>query len=108
MSMRAFNKAFSDRASSPYWPLIKFGKFTVKGISFALLLTAMGHHYAQAFESTSALAIASLTDPAKLAPALARLMAGQWKKGAIPEKWDGLAAERIVAALEKQLGSDSN
>ncbi len=48
------------------------------------------------------------TDPAKLAPALARLMAGQWKKGAIPEKWDGLAAERIVAALEKQLGSDSN
>ena len=48
------------------------------------------------------------TDPAKLAPALARLMAGQWKKGAIPEKWDGHAAERIVAALEKQLGSDSN
>ena len=48
------------------------------------------------------------TDPAKLAPALARLMAGQWKKGAIPEKWDGLAAERIVAVLEKQLGSDSN
>lgn len=40
------------------------------------------------------------TDPANLGPALARLMAGQWKKGAIPNKWDGKAAERIVAKLE--------
>jgi UDP-N-acetylglucosamine 2-epimerase (non-hydrolysing) len=44
------------------------------------------------------------TDPAKLGPALARLMAGQWKKGGIPEKWDGRAAERIVAELERLLG----
>jgi UDP-N-acetylglucosamine 2-epimerase (non-hydrolysing) len=43
------------------------------------------------------------TDPAKLAPALARLIAGQWKKGGIPEKWDGRAAERIVAELERLL-----
>jgi UDP-N-acetylglucosamine 2-epimerase (non-hydrolysing) len=43
------------------------------------------------------------TDPAKLGPALARLMAGQWKKGAIPEKWDGRSAERIVAELERLL-----
>jgi len=43
------------------------------------------------------------TDPAKLAPALARLMAGQWKKGAVPEKWDGRAAQRIVAELEHLL-----
>jgi UDP-N-acetylglucosamine 2-epimerase (non-hydrolysing) len=43
------------------------------------------------------------TDPAKLGPALARLMAGRWKKGGIPEKWDGHAAERIVAELEKLL-----
>jgi UDP-N-acetylglucosamine 2-epimerase (non-hydrolysing) len=28
------------------------------------------------------------TDPSKLSPALARLMAGQWKKCAIPPKWD--------------------
>jgi UDP-N-acetylglucosamine 2-epimerase (non-hydrolysing) len=43
------------------------------------------------------------TDPAKLIPALARLMAGQWKKGTIPQKWDGKAAERIVAHLEQLL-----
>jgi UDP-N-acetylglucosamine 2-epimerase (non-hydrolysing) len=40
------------------------------------------------------------TDPGKLGPALERLMAGQWKKGGIPEKWDGRAAERIAAELE--------
>ena len=45
------------------------------------------------------------TDPAKLAPALARLMAGQWKKGAIPQMWDGKAAVRIVAELERLLGT---
>ena len=43
------------------------------------------------------------TDPAKLAPALARLMAGQWKQGAIPNKWDGKTAERIVVELERLL-----
>jgi UDP-N-acetylglucosamine 2-epimerase (non-hydrolysing) len=43
------------------------------------------------------------TDPAKLRPALDKLMAGQWKKGGIPEKWDGKAAERIVAELERLL-----
>ena len=43
------------------------------------------------------------TDPAKLTPALTRLMAGQWKKGAIPQKWDGKAAERIVEHLERLL-----
>ena len=40
------------------------------------------------------------TDPSKLPPALARLMAGQWKNGAVPTTWDGQAAERIVAQLE--------
>ena len=41
------------------------------------------------------------TDPSKLSPALARLMAGQWEKGAIPQLWDGKAAERIVECLER-------
>jgi UDP-N-acetylglucosamine 2-epimerase (non-hydrolysing) len=43
------------------------------------------------------------TDSSKLPPALARLMAGQWKKGTIPPKWDGKAAERIVEHLERLL-----
>jgi UDP-N-acetylglucosamine 2-epimerase (non-hydrolysing) len=43
------------------------------------------------------------TDPAKLGPALARLMVGQWKKGAIPEKWDGKAATRIINILDQLL-----
>lgn len=43
------------------------------------------------------------TDPSKLPPALARLMAGQWKRGAIPPLWDGKAAERIVEQLERLL-----
>ena len=43
------------------------------------------------------------TDPAALAPALKRLFAGEWKKGGIPEKWDGHAAERIVSSLEQLL-----
>ncbi len=43
------------------------------------------------------------TVPSKLPPALARLMAGQWKKGAIPPKWDGKAAQRIVEELERLL-----
>ncbi len=44
------------------------------------------------------------TDPAALKPALDRLFAGQWKRGAIPEKWDGRTAVRIVAELERLLG----
>ncbi len=43
------------------------------------------------------------TDPAKLKPALDRLFAGEWKKGSIPEKWDGQTGARIVAALERLL-----
>ncbi len=47
------------------------------------------------------------TDPSKLPPALARLMAGQWKKGTIPPKWDGKAAERIVEHLERVLARNA-
>ena len=43
------------------------------------------------------------TDPNNLPPALARLMAGQWKQGAVPLLWDGKAAERIVEHLERLL-----
>ena len=39
------------------------------------------------------------TNPAAVKPALDRLYAGEWKKGAIPELWDGHAADRIVEIL---------
>ena len=40
------------------------------------------------------------TDPAALRPALNRLFEGQWKKGAVPELWDGRTGPRIAAALD--------
>lgn len=43
------------------------------------------------------------TDPAALKPVLDRLFDGQWKRGGIPEKWDGHTGERIVAILERVL-----
>jgi UDP-N-acetylglucosamine 2-epimerase (non-hydrolysing) len=36
------------------------------------------------------------TDPSAVAPAFETLFAGRWKKGGIPELWDGNAAARIV------------
>ncbi len=39
------------------------------------------------------------TNPAAIKPALDKLFAGNWKKGSIPELWDGKAAERIVNHL---------
>jgi UDP-N-acetylglucosamine 2-epimerase (non-hydrolysing) len=36
------------------------------------------------------------TDPRAIAPAMQRLFGGSWKKGAIPEMWDGKTATRIV------------
>jgi UDP-N-acetylglucosamine 2-epimerase (non-hydrolysing) len=41
------------------------------------------------------------TDPARIGEALERLFAGKWKRGGIPEKWDGKSGERIVATLER-------
>ncbi len=39
------------------------------------------------------------TDPKNIKPALDKLFSGQWKKGGIPELWDGGAAERIIEVL---------
>ncbi len=41
------------------------------------------------------------TNPSAIRPALAKLFAGAWKKGAIPPLWDGHAAERIVSVLSR-------
>jgi len=43
------------------------------------------------------------TNPANLAPAFDDLFAGKWPAGRAPEKWDGKAGVRIVAALEQVL-----
>jgi UDP-N-acetylglucosamine 2-epimerase (non-hydrolysing) len=39
------------------------------------------------------------TDPKAIGPALKKLFEGKWKKGGIPELWDGKAAKRIVKHL---------
>ena len=41
------------------------------------------------------------TNPDAIKPALDKLFAGQWKHGAIPELWDGHAADRIVEILSE-------
>jgi UDP-N-acetylglucosamine 2-epimerase (non-hydrolysing) len=40
------------------------------------------------------------TNPKSIKPALEKLFAGEWKKGAIPELWDGNTAKRIVSILK--------
>lgn len=40
------------------------------------------------------------TNPKSIKPALEKLFAGGWKKGAIPELWDGNTAKRIVSILK--------
>jgi UDP-N-acetylglucosamine 2-epimerase (non-hydrolysing) len=39
------------------------------------------------------------TDPSAIAPAMKKLFSNKWKKGGIPELWDGGAAKRIVDHL---------
>ena len=41
------------------------------------------------------------TDPKNISPALKKLYSGKWKKGRIPNLWDGKTAERIVSILIK-------
>ena len=41
------------------------------------------------------------TNPSALAPFLDKLFEGHWKKGAVPEKWDGHTGERIVDMLNQ-------
>jgi UDP-N-acetylglucosamine 2-epimerase (non-hydrolysing) len=39
------------------------------------------------------------TDPKAIKPAMEKLFSGNWKKGGIPELWDGHTAERIIEVL---------
>lgn len=44
------------------------------------------------------------TDPKNIKPALDVLFQGNWKKGGIPEFWDGKTAERIITEILKIYG----
>ncbi len=44
------------------------------------------------------------TDPKSIAPAFEKLFAGQWKKGSIPELWDGKTAPRIISHVASIFG----
>lgn len=41
------------------------------------------------------------TNPAAIAPAFDKLFSGEWKKGKIPERWDGKTSERIIEHICK-------
>lgn len=40
------------------------------------------------------------TNPKAIKPALEKLFSGNWKKGSIPELWDGKTADRIVKTIQ--------
>ena len=42
------------------------------------------------------------TSPKAIKPAFEKLFSGEWKKGSIPEKWDGNTAHRIVQIIVKR------
>jgi UDP-N-acetylglucosamine 2-epimerase (non-hydrolysing) len=46
------------------------------------------------------------TNPNAIKPIMEKLFSGNWKKGAIPELWDGKSAERIVSNLLKTFSVD--
>jgi UDP-N-acetylglucosamine 2-epimerase (non-hydrolysing) len=41
------------------------------------------------------------TNPDAIKPALKKLFSGEWKKGTIPDLWDGKSAKRIVSILKE-------
>jgi UDP-N-acetylglucosamine 2-epimerase (non-hydrolysing) len=46
------------------------------------------------------------TNPKAVKPSLDILFANQWKKGTIPEKWDGKAAHRIIDSLITKISKE--
>jgi UDP-N-acetylglucosamine 2-epimerase (non-hydrolysing) len=43
------------------------------------------------------------TDPESIKPALDKVFENKWKVGGVPEKWDGMAAKRIIDSIENIL-----
>lgn len=48
------------------------------------------------------------TDPQNIAPVMKVLFAGKWKKGGIPDLWDGKSSERIMNVLIQELTKDKS
>jgi len=46
------------------------------------------------------------TNPEAIKPVLDKLFAGNWKKGNIPELWDGKTAERIVEIITQKISDE--
>ena len=44
-----------------------------------------------------------LLEPGELAGAVRQALCGQWRRGTVPERWDGHTAERAAASLERFL-----
>jgi UDP-N-acetylglucosamine 2-epimerase (non-hydrolysing) len=47
------------------------------------------------------------SDPPRIRAAARRVLAGESRRGGVPDLWDGLAAKRIVDLLERDLGAAS-
>ena len=47
-------------------------------------------------------------DASRLSEAVADMVAGKWKRGTIPDRWDGRSAERIVQTLLSEIESFSS
>jgi UDP-N-acetylglucosamine 2-epimerase (non-hydrolysing) len=43
------------------------------------------------------------TDPGSVRPAMQKLFSGQWKKGCVPDLWDGHSADRIIKLILKTI-----
>jgi UDP-N-acetylglucosamine 2-epimerase (non-hydrolysing) len=48
------------------------------------------------------------TDPQALKPVMEKLFNEEWKKGDIPELWDGKSSERIISHLKRIYGQNKN
>jgi UDP-N-acetylglucosamine 2-epimerase (non-hydrolysing) len=47
------------------------------------------------------------SDPATIRAEVAKILSGGHRRGAVPERWDGSAARRIVDVLERDLGREA-
>jgi UDP-N-acetylglucosamine 2-epimerase (non-hydrolysing) len=46
-------------------------------------------------------------NPKAIKPAMEKLFSGNWKKGNVPEMWDGMTGDRIVKKLSSSIFSNN-